>query len=108
VTAERPPLLEQGIAAAVNMRRHSNLIAWATERGLFVRVDRATPWGNPLVLCRDGDRATNIARYRDDHLPFKPSLLARLGELLGATRDERVADTQRERDGATRWWREMA
>jgi hypothetical protein len=28
--------------------------------------------------------------------------------LLGATRDERVADTQRERDGATRWWREMA
>jgi len=43
-------LLGQGLAAAVNMRRHGNLIAWAKERGLFVRVNRATAWGNPFVL----------------------------------------------------------
>jgi hypothetical protein len=49
---ERRALLEQGMAVAVNMRRHGNLIAWAKERGLFVRVDRATPWGNPFMLGR--------------------------------------------------------
>jgi hypothetical protein len=55
---EKRALLERGIVVAVNMRRHRDLIAWAKERGLFVRVDRATPWGNPFVLGRDGDRAT--------------------------------------------------
>jgi hypothetical protein len=79
----RRALLEQGVAVAVNLRRHGNRIAWAKERGLFVRVDRATPWGNPFVIDRDGDRATVIARYRDQHLPSRPNLLARLGELRG-------------------------
>jgi hypothetical protein len=59
---EKRALLERGIAVAVNMRRHGDLIAWAKERGLFVRVDPATAWGNPLVLGRDRDRATVIAR----------------------------------------------
>ena len=68
---------------AVNLRRHRHLIAWAKERGLFVRVDRATPWGNPFVLGRDGDRETVIAKYRDNYLPFMPGLLGRLGELRG-------------------------
>ena len=57
----RRALLEQGVAVAVNLRRHRNLIAWARERGLFMRVDRATPWGNPFVIGKDGDRATVIA-----------------------------------------------
>jgi hypothetical protein len=76
---EKHALLEQGIAVAVNMRRHRDLIAWAKGRGLFVRVDRATPWVNPFVLGKDGDRATVIASW----LPFKPSLLMRLGEMRG-------------------------
>ncbi len=74
---ERRALLEQGIAGAVNLRRHGNLIAWARERRPFVRVDRATPWGNPFELGKDGDRETVIANYRDHYLPFKPSLLRR-------------------------------
>ena len=41
-------IVERGLALAVNMRRHGSLIAWAKERHLFVRVDRATPWGNPF------------------------------------------------------------
>jgi hypothetical protein len=57
---------------AVNLRRHRNLIAWAKERGPFVRVDRATPWGNPFVIGRDGDRAAAIAAYRDSYLPSRP------------------------------------
>jgi hypothetical protein len=83
----------------VNMRRHRDLIAWAKERGLFVCVDRATPWGNPLVLGRDGDRETVIARYRDDYLPRNPGLLARLGELR---RKALGAGARRRR--ATRTW----
>ena len=66
---------------AVNLRKHHNLIAWAKERGLFVRVDRATPWGNPFELGKDGDRETVIASYRDHYLPCKPNLIGRLGEL---------------------------
>jgi hypothetical protein len=80
---EKRALLERGVAVVVNMRRHGNLIAWAKERGLFVRVDRATPWGNPFVLGRDGDRATVVASYRGDHLASRLDLLARLGELRG-------------------------
>jgi Domain of unknown function (DUF4326) len=49
----------------------------------LVRVDRATPWGNPFMLGQDGDRATVIARYRDHYLPSRPDLLARLSELRG-------------------------
>jgi len=48
-----------------------------------VRVDRATPWGNPFVIGRDGDRAAVIAAYRDRYLPSRPDLLARLGEMRG-------------------------
>jgi hypothetical protein len=50
-----------------------------------VRVDRATPWGNPFELGKDGDRETVIAAYRDHYPPFKPRLLGRLGELRGTT-----------------------
>lgn len=82
VERRKRALLEQGIAVAVNMRRHGDLIAWAKQRGLFVRVDRATPLGNPFVIGRDGDRATVIARYRD-HLRRRPALLARLEDLRG-------------------------
>jgi uncharacterized protein DUF4326 len=87
---EKRAQLEQGIAVAVNMRRHGRLIAWAKERGLFIRVYRATPWGNLFVVRRDGDRATVIARCRDDHLPSRPDLLARLGELRGKALHPRV------------------
>jgi hypothetical protein len=75
----RRALLEQRVAVAVNLRRHDNLIAWARERALLVRMDRATPWGNPFELGKNGDRETVIANDRNHYLPFKPSLLARLG-----------------------------
>jgi hypothetical protein len=65
---------------AVNMHRHGNLIAWTRESGLFVRVDRATPWAGPFVLGPDGDRATVIARCRDALAPWR-DLVVRPGEL---------------------------
>ena len=47
-----------------------------------VRIDRRTPWGNPFVIGRDGDRAAVIAKYRAWILT-QPQLLARLIELRG-------------------------
>lgn len=55
-------------AASAVGDRNGNLIARAKQLGLFVSVDRATPWGNPLVLGRDGDSATVTC-------PSRPSLL---------------------------------
>jgi hypothetical protein len=79
-------LLKQGVAVAVNLRRHGNPDRLGEGARPVVPVDRATPWGNPFVLGRDGDRAIVIARYPDDYLPRSPGLLARHRELWGSAR----------------------
>lgn len=75
--------LTAGETVVVSLRIHQNLIAWADDRGLYERIDRRTPWGNPFELPADGDRDTVIANYEQHYLPYKPSLLARLHELKG-------------------------
>ena len=77
--------LQAGETVVVSMRRgtHPNLISWAMDRGLFVRIDRQSKWGNPFVLGRDGDRDAVIRRYDEEHLPHQPTLLAALAELRG-------------------------
>ncbi len=57
---------------AVHLRRES----------FDVRIDRATKWGNPFVIGRDGDRAEVIAKYRE-WIAEQPELLAALPELRG-------------------------
>lgn len=47
-----------------------------------VRVDRASIWGNPFKVGRDGSRAEVIARY-EEWLRRTPELLAKLPELRG-------------------------
>ena len=78
--------LESGEIVIVSMRRDSgqeNLIRWATENDLLVRIDRKTVWGNPFELPDDGDRETVIRSYQDHYLPYKPSLLSNLESLRG-------------------------
>lgn len=76
--------LDAGEIVVVSMRgQHNNLIAWATEADLYVRIDRRTEWGNPFELPGDGDRATVIGNYDAHYLPYKPSLLAKLDTLRG-------------------------
>jgi len=62
---------------------HANLLRWAEENGLLVRIDRRTEWGNPFEIPGDGDRAEVISSYEQHYLPHKPSLLAKLGGLRG-------------------------
>jgi hypothetical protein len=76
--------IEDGQTVVVSQRgEHARLIDWATERDLFVRIDRRTEWGNPFEMPADGDRATVILAFESHYLPHKPSLLDRLDELRG-------------------------
>jgi transposase-like protein len=75
--------LAAGETVVVSMRHHQRLIAWAETRGLYARIDRRGPWGNPFELPADGDRDTVIANYEQHYLPYKPSLLDQLHELKG-------------------------
>lgn len=81
----RAELLAAGETVCVSMRHgvHTQLISWAQRRGLFVRIDRTSKWGNPFVLGPDGDRDTVIRRYGEEHLPHQLALLSALGELRG-------------------------
>lgn len=76
--------VQDGHTVVASLRgQHANLIRWAEERGLYVRIDRRTEWGNPFELPADGDRDTVIRNYAEHYLPNKPSLLAKLGDLRG-------------------------
>lgn len=77
--------LKAGETVIISMRAegHPNLRRWAEANGLFVRIDRHTEWGNPFEMPGDGDRETVIANYNEHYLPYKPSLLSRLGGLRG-------------------------
>jgi hypothetical protein len=77
--------LRDGETVIVSMRdtAHPNLVRWAEDAELFVRIDRRSDWGNPFEMPGDGDRETVIRNYAEHYLPHKPSLLTRLGELRG-------------------------
>jgi len=77
--------LDAGRTIVVNLRKgvHDDLLAACRARGALVRIDRATRWGNPYAIPRDGNRAEVIRRYRDDHLPTRPDLLDDLPTLRG-------------------------
>ncbi len=47
-----------------------------------MRIDRATDWGNPFVIGRDGTRDECIEKYRT-YLQGRPDLLARIPTLRG-------------------------
>lgn len=76
--------LESGETVVISLRaNHANLAEWADRRGLLVRIDRRTEWGNPFEMPDDGDRKTVIENYETHYLPHKPSLLSRLDSLRG-------------------------
>jgi hypothetical protein len=78
-------MLEAGRTTVVSMAKdgHPNLVAWAKNGGLFTRIDRASEWGNPFEVGKDGNREAVVENYDLYYLPHKPSLLAKLDELQG-------------------------
>jgi Domain of unknown function (DUF4326)/Protein of unknown function (DUF3102) len=82
--------LEAGATIVINMRTHTNLMHWADERDLFVRITRPGIWGNPYILHEDapggigdGHRDECVDLFRDHYLPYKRLLHHHYGELVG-------------------------
>ena len=76
---------EEGLTVVANASSDKNLIAWAEKKGIAVRIDRGTRFGNPFVLGEDGDRDDVCEAYADYYLPHKKGILASIesGELEG-------------------------
>lgn len=72
-----------GEAVVVNMNEDEALVKWATAKGLYARVDRATEWGNPFRIDEDGDREAVIHKYEHHYLPHKDKLMSEVGSLRG-------------------------
>lgn len=79
---ERKELVEAGQTVTANIKTDGQLIAWAQDNGLYVRIDRQTAWGNPFILDEDGDRDQVCDSYRV-YLQYKPSLQSRFDDLRG-------------------------
>tara|TARA_R110002051_G_scaffold6933_2_gene32753 strand:+ start:2590 stop:3456 length:867 start_codon:yes stop_codon:yes gene_type:complete len=71
---QRQGAIEEGQAVIANAERDKNLIQWAERKGLAVRIDRGSLFGNPFILGKDGDRDAICDAYRDHYLPHKPSI----------------------------------
>jgi ParB-like chromosome segregation protein Spo0J len=80
---DRRKSVESGLAVVANMSRDTNLIQWAEQQGLAVRIDRKTKYGNPFVLDQDGDRDFVCDCYEQDYLPKKKSILKDSEKLRG-------------------------
>jgi ParB-like chromosome segregation protein Spo0J len=82
---DRQVEVENGFTVVANAAADKNLICWAESKGLAVRIDRGTRYGNPFVLDEDGDRDDVCIAYERYYLPHKPSIRDRIdaGELTG-------------------------
>jgi len=76
---------EEGLTVVANASSDKNLIAWAEKKGIAVRIDRGTRFGNPFVLGEDGDRDDVCEAYADYYLPHKKGILSSIesGQLEG-------------------------
>jgi hypothetical protein len=82
---DRQVEVENGFTVVANAAGDKNLICWAESKGLAVRIDRGTRYGNPFVLDEDGDRDEVCEAYESHYLTHKPSIRDRIdaGELTG-------------------------
>jgi len=80
---ERKAAVVAGQTVIANAERDKNLVQWAEQKGLGVKINRGSIFGNPFVLNKDGDRNAVCDAYRDHYLPNKPSIQKKLPELKG-------------------------
>lgn len=74
--------LEDGQTVVLNMSKDKALMQWAKDNGVFVRIDRATKWGNPYPMASEAERDEVCDKY-DSYLSSKPELLNQLYQLKG-------------------------
>jgi len=80
---ERKQKVESGKAVVANSSRDKNLIQWAEKKGLAIRVDRSSEFGNPFILEDDGTRDEVCDAYATHYLPNKPSIKSKIKTLQG-------------------------
>lgn len=80
---ERKQKVESGKSVVANFSRDKNLIQWAEKKGLAVRVDRSSEYGNPFILECDGTRDEVCDAYATHYLPHKPSIKSKIKTLKG-------------------------
>jgi hypothetical protein len=80
---ERKQKVESGRTVVANSSRDKNLIQWAEKKGLAVRVDRSSEFGNPFILEDDGTRDEVCDAYATHYLPNKPSIKSKIKTLQG-------------------------
>jgi hypothetical protein len=80
---DRKQKVESGKTVVANSSRDKNLIQWAEKKGLAVRVDRSSEFGNPFILQDDGTRDEVCDAYATHYLPNKPSIKSKIKTLQG-------------------------
>jgi len=82
--AERRLHVQAGQAVVANMRKgkDENLIKWARDKGLFVRIDRASKWGNKDD--RQGEKyRQEVCKSFIKQYAESETMQAEIGELKG-------------------------
>ena len=74
--------VEAGKTVVSNMKTDVNLINWAKTEGLFIQIDRGSPFGNPFEIPGDGDRKTVCESY-ETYFGLKKSLHRKIKSLQG-------------------------
>lgn len=80
---ERKGIVSDGETVVANAQRDKNLIQWAEQKGIAVKIDRSSDYGNPFILGEDGDRDAVCDAYSIHYLPNKPSILKNKHKLKG-------------------------
>lgn len=80
---KRQKQVENGQTVLANQSMDKNLILWAEQKGLSVRIDRSSKYGNPFILDQDGDRDEVCDAFKLHYLPFKKSIHKDADKLIG-------------------------
>lgn len=80
---ERIAKLEKGKTIVLNMNRDHHVLKYAMDKGLYVRCDRFSDWGNPFIMGIDGDRDEVCELFDNMYLPYKKGLLSKIKDLKG-------------------------
>lgn len=75
--------LDQGETIVVNQKTDLATIRYAESKGLYIRADRFSDWGNPFEMDKDGTRDEVCDNFKNHYMPFKRSLLNQLYKLKG-------------------------
>lgn len=81
--ANRISKLEKGETVILNMNTDLHLLKYATDKGIYVRCDRFSEFGNPFILDIDGNRDEVCEYFKNNYLPFKKGIISKIYTLKG-------------------------